>query len=214
MPTVPTEEWGLQWWKSRHEQKVERIRQGGHVDILMIGDSITHQWEQEGLLVWKKYYEHRKAINLGFNGDCTEHVLWRLQNGEIDGITPKLTILMIGTNNTRKYKDPAKNTAAGIKAIIKELRIRLPETKILLLAIFPTGSAVHNKFRKVNDEINTIISGYADNEHIFYLDINRRFLDHRGNLSQQNMPDLLHLNERGYQIWAEAMERNHTQANE
>jgi len=193
------------WWGKRHKQKVARIQQG-NVELLMIGDSITHAWKYIGREVWNKYYKHRNAVNLGFSGDRTEHVIWRLQNGEVAGISPKLAILMIGTNNTGQRRDSAKRIAAGIKAIIKELQTRLPETKILLLAIFPRGEKPEDLFRKLNDQVNTIISAYADNRTVFFLDINNRFLDEKGNLSKTIMPDLLHLNAKGYQIWAEAME--------
>jgi beta-glucosidase len=205
VPAAQTADWTREWWGPRHNQKVARIQQG-NVELLMIGDSITHLWEYDGREVWSKYYKHRKAVNLGFIGDRTEHVIWRLQNGEVDGISPELAVLMIGTNNTGQRRDSAKLTAAGIKAIIKELQTRLPETKILLLAIFPRGEKPEDLFRKLNDHINTIISGYADNQNVFFLNINNRFLDEKGNLSKTIMPDLLHPNSKGYQIWAEAME--------
>lgn len=193
------------WWGPRHDAKVNEIKRGD-VELLMIGDSITHSWESGGKNVWAKYYKHRKAVNLGFSGDRTEHVIWRLQNGEVEGISPRLAVLMIGTNNAGHRKEASADTALGIECIIKELRTRLPETRILLLAVFPRGATPQDKLRKLNDGTNEIIAGFADNKHVFYLDINSEFLDDAGNLPKEIMPDLLHPNERGYQIWAEAME--------
>ncbi len=194
----------VKWWISRHKQKVKQIKQG-NIDLIMIGDSITHSWEKTGYPIWEKFYGNRNSVNLGFAGDRTEHVIWRLQNGEIDGISPRLAILQIGTNNSGHRQDSANYTAAGINAIIKELRARLPKTKILLLAIFPRLNS-ESVLSKLNSEVNNIISGYADNKTVFYLNINKRFLDHQGNLSKKIQPDLLHFSESGYQIWAQAME--------
>ena len=194
------------WWKQRHNEKIKRIQQE-KVDLLMIGDSITHGWEEQGYDVWQKYYQHRNAANLGFSGDRTEHVLWRLQNGEIDGVSPKVAVVMIGTNNSGQRNDSSKQIAEGIKAIIVYLRENLPSTKIILLAIFPRSKNPLHELRKINDETNKIIAAYADNQNIFFLNINDNFLDEKGNLSRNLMPDLLHPNAAGYQIWAEVMEK-------
>ena len=212
-PAVQGHEWAKNWWLPRHESKLKRINEGD-VALLMIGDSITHGWEDRpknrkdskgGKKVWDRYYGHRKAVNLGYGGDRTQNVLWRLQHGEVDGIAPQLAVIMIGTNNT-KGLDPAKHTALGIKHIIRELQTRVPETKILLLAIFPRGVGPDDTKRQRNNEGNGIISGYADNESVFFLNINERFLDDERTLLIEAMPDLLHPNQKGYQIWAEAME--------
>ena len=205
VPATQTAEWAVEWWGPRHAEKVREIKRGD-IDLLMIGDSITHGWETRGKNVWEKYYKHRKAANLGFSGDRTEHVIWRLQNGEVEGISPRLAVLMIGTNNTGHRKDAAKDTAQGIEAIVKELRTRLPETRILLLAIFPRSATADDELRKLNGEINKIISGFADGKHVFYLDVNGGFLDEERGVSKEIMPDLLHPNEHGYELWAKAME--------
>ena len=110
---------------------------------------------------------------------------------------------MIGTNNAGHRQDPAEQTAAGIKAIVASLQKKLPQTKILLLGIFPRGAEPSDKLRTLNVATNKIISGYADNERIFYLDISDRFLNEDGVLSKEVMPDLLHPREKGYRIWAE-----------
>ncbi len=193
------------WWMPKHERNVARVRQGP-VDLLMIGDSITQGWGDEGRRVWERYYAHRRAVNLGFNSDRTEQVLWRLQHGEIDGIHPKAAVVMIGTNNSGTRKDPPEETAAGVEAILRLLRTKLPETKILLLGIFPRGASASDAIRLVNGSINDRLRGFADGQRLFYLDLGHLFLDRDGRLKRDLMPDLLHPNEQGYRLWAEGME--------
>lgn len=204
-PSMLNEFWARSWWEPRHKEKLQRIQQG-NVDLLMIGDSITQGWENEGKAAWEKFYAGRNAVNLGYGGDRTENVLWRLQHGEVDGINPRVAVLMIGTNNTGHRLERPEFTANGIKTILQELRTRLPETKILLLGIFPRDEKPDAEMRQINNRINDIIKTYADNQHIFYLNINERFLAADGTLSREVMPDLLHLNESSYAVWAEAME--------
>ncbi|MBA5869047.1 MAG: acetylglucosamine-6-sulfatase [Nitrospira sp. CR2.1] len=193
------------WWTERHDRTVSRLHQG-QVDLLFIGDSITQGWEEDGRPVWDRYYAHRRAVNLGFNSDQTENVLWRLQHGELDGITPKLAIVMIGTNNATIREDPPEHTAVGIQAILTTLRMSLPETKILLLAIFPRSASADDPLRRVNDAVNERLSTFADQRRVFFLNLNRRFLDGGGRLSPEIMPDLLHPSALGYRLWAEGME--------
>ncbi len=205
-PEVQTAEWAKNWWMPRHEQKLAEKKDMGQVDLVMIGDSITHGWEGAGKEVWDKYYASRKTLNLGFSGDRTEQVLWRLDHGAMEGITPKLAVIMIGTNNTGHRQDPAEQTAAGVQAIVERVSKLTPETKVLLLAIFPRAAQADAAPRKLNDAINEKIKAMADGEKVFYLDINKSFLDDQGNLPADVMPDLLHPNAEGYQRWAEAME--------
>lgn len=193
------------WWTTRHEDTLERIHQG-EVDLLLIGDSITQGWADEGRRIWDAYYGRRRAVNLGFNDDRTEHVLWRLEHGEIEGITPKVAVVMIGTNNTGGRHDPPEETAVGIQAILTTLRTGLPGTKILLLGVFPRGPSAEDPLRRLNAAINDRIRAYADNQHIVFLDLSLHFLDDQGDLSQDLMPDYLHPSERGYQVWADEMD--------
>jgi lysophospholipase L1-like esterase len=193
------------WWKQRHEAVNDRIKKG-NVDLLMIGDSITHGWEDQGKEIWKKYYDKRNAVNLGYGGDGTQHVLWRLDNGEIDGITPKLAVIMIGTNNAGNDRDSAANIVAGVKAIVEKLRKKQPEMKILVLGIFPRGEDDKDAFRQVNMKANESIAKLADGKMVFYLDIGDKFLGTDRTLPKDVMPDLLHPNAKGYQIWADAFE--------
>lgn len=193
------------WWMPQHERNVARVRQGT-VDLLMIGDSITQGWSDEGRRVWDRYYAHRRAVNLGFNSDRTEHVLWRLQHGEIDGIHPKVAVVLIGTNNTGSRNDAPEHTAAGIQAIVSVLRAKLPETRILLLGIFPRGLTAMDTLRRTNTAINDRIRGMGDGREVIYQDLGHLFVDPGGRLNERLMPDLLHPNEAGYQVWAERME--------
>lgn len=206
LPDVQTASWAVQWWMPRHEEKLAARKATKKIDLLMIGDSITHGWEQGGRPVWDKYYANRNAFNIGFSGDRTENVIWRMQNGAIDDINPKLAVIMIGTNNTGHRKEKAEHTAIGIQRIIDELHLRCPKTKVLLLGIFPRGKDNENEHRKINLDINEIIKGYADQESVWFLDISDKFLKDGNELPKSIMPDLLHPNEKGYEIWAEAME--------
>lgn len=205
-PRAQADTWAVEWWMPRHEDKLIEKNQMKKVDLVFLGDSITHAWEDKGKQVWEKKYAKRNALNLGFSGDRTENVLWRLQNGEVSDIDPKLLVLMIGTNNTGHRQDKPEETALGIKHILELLKSQLPNTKVLLLAIFPRGASVDDPLRKINDDINDIIKGYGDGKRVHYLDINHLFLDGNGNLSQSVMQDLLHPNKDQYKVWAEAME--------
>jgi beta-glucosidase len=205
---VPVEQdasWAVEWWRPRHEEKIEAATHTD-IDLLFIGDSITHGWEDQGTEVWREYYQDRNAFNLGFGGDRTEHVLWRLDHGAVAGMKPKLAVLMIGTNNTGHRMDPAAYTAEGIERIVGKLREMLPETRILVLGIFPRHVSPYNEMRKRNDEINRLISALDNGETVQYLDIGRAFLNDDGTLRDELMPDLLHPNAAGYSVWAKAME--------
>lgn len=191
-----------EWWQARHAQMNERVKQG-NADLLFIGDSITHGWEGEGAAVWEQYYAPRNAVNLGIGGDQTQHVLWRLDNGNIAGLAPKLAVIMIGTNN--HGANSAEEIAEGVTAIVRKLRTTLPEMKILLLAIFPRTD-VAQEFQDKIRKVNTLIADLAADPMVRYFDIGRFFLDDAGALPAEVMPDLLHPNAKGYKIWAEAIE--------
>lgn len=188
-------------WVTRHEGFVEIAKKGG-VDFLLLGDSITDGWRGGGKKVYAEHFEPLKAANFGIGGDRTQHVLWRLQNGELEGITPKLCMLMIGTNNG---KDSAEDVAAGITAIVKEIQKKSPSTKILLLAIFPRGEKP-NGGREKNDKVNTMIAKLDDGgKTVKVLDIGAKFMNEDKSISKEIMPDFLHLTEKGYGLWAEAV---------
>jgi lysophospholipase L1-like esterase len=191
------------FWNKRHESMNARVKMG-NVDLLLIGDSITHGWEGAGKEIWKKHYEPRHAVNLGIGGDRTQHVLWRLEHGNVDGIKPKLAVIMIGTNNSGTNK--SEEIAEGITAIVKKLNEKLPETKVLILAVFPRGADKTDAKRLVNQKANEIVAKLDNGKTVRYLDIGPKFLSADGTLSKEIMPDLLHLSPKGYTIWAESIE--------
>jgi lysophospholipase L1-like esterase len=195
-------------WVKRQNVINERAKQGD-VDLLFVGDSITQGWEGKGKAVWEKYYGNRKAMNAGLSGDRTQHVLWRLDHGNVDGIHPKLAVVMIGTNNSNKDDNTAEQIGEGIKAIVGKLREKLPDTKILLLAVFPRGEKP-NPQREKNAKASEIASKMADDKMIFYMDIGPKLLEPDGTLTMEMMPDAngsrLHPGEKGYEVWAEAIE--------
>ncbi len=202
-------------WVKRHEGFVAIARQGG-VEVLFLGDSITDGWRKEdpksgGKKVWDANFAPLHAANFGISGDRTQHVLWRLENGELDGIKPKAIVLMIGTNNTGLERDgkTPRNTPAeaaeGVKLIITKLRTKLPQTKILLLAVFPRGEKPDHPGRVQVAEINRLIAPLADKKFVRFLDIGPKFLAPDGTLPGEIMPDFLHPGEKGYEIWAAAI---------
>lgn len=193
------------WWVARQDKLNERVKEHPDAQLLFIGDSITHGWEGGGKEVWQHYYGKRHAINLGIGGDQTQHVLWRFEHGNLEGLHPKLAVVMIGTNNAGAGNS-SQEIADGVKAVVDSLRAKVPECKVLLLAIFPRDPLPTGRLRKVNEAANEMIARFADNEHVFYLDIGQKFLSADGSLPNDIMPDHLHPNAKGYEIWASAIE--------
>lgn len=194
---------GAQRLVDRHERFNEIAEEGG-VDLVFLGDSITQGWERNGREVWEEFYGGRHAANFGIGGDRTQHVLWRIENGNFDGIEPELIVLMIGTNNSRDNTAP--EIADGVTAIIQKLRIKLPRTRILMLAIFPRGQNPDNTRRANNEAANEVFMELADGRMIHYLDIGDVFINDDGTISAEIMPDYLHLSPAGYRLWAGAIE--------
>ncbi|MCC6675543.1 MAG: GDSL family lipase [Phycisphaerales bacterium] len=189
-------------------ERFNEISKAGEAQLVFLGDSITEGWEGAGKEVWASRYTPRKAANFGIGGDRTEHVLWRLDHGNFDGLKPRLIVIMIGTNNAGHRQEAPADTAAGIRAILDRLRAKCPDSRILLLGIFPRGEKTDDPLRKINERTNAIIQSYADGERIVYKDIGDKFLDSKGVLSKEIMPDLLHLSPQGYGIWADAIEED------
>ncbi|HUF62193.1 MAG TPA: sulfatase/phosphatase domain-containing protein [Verrucomicrobiales bacterium] len=195
-----------EWWRERWREKNEQTREGP-AELLFVGDSITQSWEGPGKELWEARYAPRRAVNLGFSGDRTEHVLWRLRTGQFGGTRPKAAVVMIGTNNTGHRQQAAAETAAGIRAVVMELRTRFPEMPVLLLGVFPRGETAADPLRRLNAEINGIIATAASEDpKVEYLDIGQVFLEEDGTLSKEIMPDFLHLSGEGYRRWSEAIE--------
>lgn len=193
--------------EKRHEMFNE-ISKAGKARLVFLGDSITQSWEGGGKSVWDRHYAKRDAANFGISGDRTEHVLWRLDHGNFDGLSPALIVVMIGTNNTGHRKDPAPDTAAGIQAILDRLKSKCPSSKVLLMGIFPRGEKPDDEMRLINEAANALIEKMADGKQVIYKDISKVFLDDQGVLKKDLMPDFLHPNENGYSLWAEAIEKD------
>jgi lysophospholipase L1-like esterase len=173
----------------------------GDIDVAFVGDSITARWR--GGENWQKHWGSYRAVNMGIGGDQTQHVLWRLQNGDLDGYKAKLFVVMIGTNNMwSRDADPAQ-AAAGVKAVIDMIQSKQPQAKILLMSILPTG-AKPNPGREKRMAVNELISKYAGGS-VEYMDISSKYLEAEGTINKEVMHDYLHLAPKGYDIWAESI---------
>jgi len=196
---------------NRQSLVLKRAKENSGVcDIAFIGDSITQGWEGNGKTVWTNYYGKRKCLNFGVGGDRTEHVLWRFEQGQLDGPKPKAAVLMIGTNNSNNNKDGTEQYSTaeileGVQAIVKQIRTRLPDTKLLVLGIFPRGQMFNAQRGKLL-QINQALAKLADGKMIHYVDFGSLLVEADGSLSKTIMPDYLHLSPAGYEIWAKAIE--------
>ena len=189
-------------WKQKHETFLKRAKEG-NCDLLFLGDSITEGWGNNA--AWQKHYAPQKAVNLGIGGDTTQNVLWRLENGEVEGLAPKAVVVMIGTNNFGLHGDTPKDVVRGVVAVVGSVRKKLPKAKVLLLGIFPRDANPKAEIRNSLKKVNAEIAGLDDRKSVRFLDIGARFLAADGSLPKETMPDALHLSEKGYEIWAEAM---------
>ncbi len=193
-----------------HSNFLKRTK-SGPIGVLFMGDSITEGWGKAPE-IWKQYYDQYQPANFGIGGDQTQHVIWRIEDGELDGIDPKVVVLMIGTNNT------GGNTAAQILAadtkIVNMIRAKLPQTKVLLLAIFPRGPRKDKQGvivddgvtrMKIIDEVNAGLAKLDDGKNVRFLNINSAWLDADGKIPDSVMPDQLHPTGPSYKLWAEAM---------
>lgn len=207
---IPDAGFGIRWWDegilSDHRAKI--VANGNcEYDLVMVGDSITHRWARGGVggdATWKKLSEKYRVLNLGVGGDRTQHVLWRLRNGELSGYRAKVFTLMIGTNNDINSWQ-WWGTVEGIKAIIDEIKAKHPESKIVLMPIFPRGASPKESCRVWREKVNGAIRSFADGKTVVWLDFNSKFLEPDGTLTKEMMPDLLHPAEKGYQIWYDAL---------
>ena len=196
---------------TRHKLLNQRATDAGEkAQVIFIGDSITQGWEGDGKEVWAKYYAHRSAVNLGIGGDRTQHVLWRLDNGNLNGLKPKAAVVMIGTNNSNGEDNTPGQITEGVTAIVKSLREKLPDTKILLVGIFPRSENFSAQRGKIL-QVNQVIHKLADGKNVFWIDFGHRFVNADGTIPRALMPDYLHLSKKGYEIWAEAIEQRLSQ---
>lgn len=199
-------------WSRRHESLVALARDG-KVEVAFFGDSITEAWLTTGASAWNRWFAPLRAGNFGLSGDRTQQVLWRMQHGELDGLSPEVAVVLIGTNNTSpglgENSLTRRNTPAeiveGVMAVVGTLRLRLPQTKVLLLGIFPRGHP-HDPARAKIARINsTLARAYAGSPWVRFLDIGRKFLNADKFLPADLMPDALHLSPAGYDIFADSI---------
>ncbi len=208
---VPKENKVSEWWQNRHAKKLEEIKgPKSNTQLIFIGNSIINDLESSGNKeIWEKFFGKYNPLNLGFGGDRTENVLWRITHGEIEGLHPKIAVILIGTNNTDAEHYPTTNTGAevaeGIIAICDVVRLKLSQTKILILKIFPFGEDPNNKRRADNNEASRIASKIADGKNIFYADLNDNFLNPDKTIDTSIMPDYLHPSVAGDWIWAKSL---------
>ena len=206
---IPASRENLGWWKNMNDS-FNAIARERNAKIVFLGDSITDLWRRApsargGKAIWNAQIEPLGAVNFGISGDKTENILWRLDSGNLSGkMSPKLVVLMIGTNN---WKNRPEDTASGVKAILEKIRAAHPKTKVLLLAVFPRGADKNDARRQTNEKLNGMIEKFADNRSVYWLNINKVFLekDEAETLPRTVMPDLLHPNEEGYRRWADAI---------
>jgi beta-glucosidase len=212
---VPVSRDGEPSWKERfHAVTSQPNRRRRH--IILIGDSITQGWENTGADAWSRAYpgrpdepiaqrqENFNPLNLGFSGDHTQHVLWRLEHSKIDELRPRVAVIMIGTNNRNGDDHTAEQIAEGITAIVESVRAKLPPTEIILLGIFPRGERPDAQREKIS-RVNEIIRKLDEAPLVTYLDIGAKLMNADGTISRDIMPEFLHLSPKGYEIWAEAM---------
>ena len=212
---VPKLEEDFYDWYARHSAKCREAASGNH-DLIFIGDSITHLFEGDpnvpgrGECLWRKYYGARNALNLGFGWDRTQNVLWRLAHGEFSGQTPRLVVILIGTNNLTGTPNAPTNTpleiAEGIQAICRQVSDASPSSRLLLMGVLPRGAA-DDPLRARVRELNAILQERVRSWHgVHFADIGDLLLSADGSIAVDVMSDGVHLTEKGYRIWADAIE--------
>ncbi len=187
-----------------HNRVLQQIKKDNKMQVVFLGDSITQNWSKAPE-VWSKYYGNYDAANFGDGGDYTQHILWRIENGELDGISPKVVVLMAGVNNLYHLKNTPEETAAGIKKIIETIHQKLPQTKVLLVSVLPFNRGLKDGFAKAT-ATNAIICKFDDGKKTRYLSLSEKFLNPDGTVSKELLKDGVHPGPEGYQIWAETMQ--------
>lgn len=202
VPVPRTDEKGT----NRFLELNQRVKENaGQAQLIFVGDSITQGWEGNGKQVWAKYYAHRNALNLGIGSDHTQHVLWRLDHGNLDGLHPKVAVVLIGVNNAPDETNTPRMLLEGVTAVVSKLRTKLPVTKILLLGIFPLREDFNPQRAKVL-QVNQALHKLDDGKWVHFLDFGHIFLARDGRIPKDIMRDFLHPSSYGYELWAEAME--------
>jgi lysophospholipase L1-like esterase len=218
LAATPIDRMDLPWWRTRHEAKLRELARA-KPELIFLGDSITQNWERTGppdwqdfAASWQRFYGDRHAVNLGFNGDTTASLLWRIRNGEVAGIAPKAAVVLIGANNLGRVHWSAEDTVTGIDTIIAELHHRLPATKILLLAVLPSERSAW--ITRTTAQINQMLTArYKNDRSVAFLDLTALFV-RDGALNRDlfldwrlTPPDpLLHPSAQGQALMAKAIE--------
>lgn len=204
-------------WNKRHAEILE-IKGKIDPEVVLIGDSITHLWGGQpnepkgnrGAISWKELFGEKRVLNCGFGWDRTQNVLFRIADGELDGLKPKTVVIHIGTNNLAGTKNARKNSpeeiAAAVTLIAGKVHEKCPDAKVILMAVFPRGEKPDNPHRAEIAAINTSLEAKVrDLPWVTYLDITKNFLNADGTMSREVMGDFLHPAEKGYAVWAEAL---------
>ena len=190
----------------RYLELNQRVKDShGQAEVIFVGDSITQGWEGNGKEVWAKYYASRHALNLGIGSDHTQHVLWRLDHGNLDGLKPKVAVVLIGVNNIPVEQNTPRQILEGVTAVVHKLREKLPETKVLLLGIFPFREDFCTQ-RATALQVNQALHKLDDGKWIRFLDFGYLFIQPNGKISKDMMRDFVHISPAGYRLWAEAIE--------
>jgi len=203
-------------WNERHAA-VLAIKGKINPEVVLIGDSITHLWGGEpnepkgnrGKDSWQELFGSKPALNLGFGWDRTQNVLYRIQEGELDGLKPKTIVIHIGTNNLAGTKNARENTpeeiAAAIGLIVEKAQEKCPEAQVILMAVFPRGQNATDPRRAKIAEINKLLSGIASRPRVTLVDITSKLMNTDGTITREVMADFLHPAAKGYAVWAEAL---------
>ena len=202
---------GSYWWANRflsRHQEIEKFK-GKTVDVVLVGDSIIHFWEWKHPESWAKFTAGRSVLNLGYGGDRTQNVIWRIEHGELDGYTAKCVVVMIGTNNNSSDSTEPINVAAGVEKIVAMVRERQPSAKIILHPIFPRGSSAdsrHAKARAKNEKTNAFLKKFAELDgKVTWVDFNDKLVDSTGWVPRTLMADEIHPSDAGYDVWMKAL---------
>lgn len=195
-----------EWWFARHAEKIGILKKE-EVELLMLGDSITHNFESVGESAWEEYFTEFKPVNLGFGGDRTNHLLWRMDHLPKLKKDPTCAVVLIGTNNICWGSDTPEQAAHGVRAVAEKLNASFPETKILVLGVFPRRRELTHPHRKEIIELNQRLPKLLESiPHTEFLDIGNHFLDENGHLSKEMMPDTTHPSEEAHAIWGKVLQ--------
>lgn len=205
VPEIQDKEWKpADVWLGKHRDFL-RQAEDKSIPLLFLGDSITESWLGVGKRTWDSAFAPLGAVNFGIGGDEVQHVLWRVLNGEVDGLNPRLVVLLIGTNNIGNAGHRGADTAEGVKLLVQTLRGKLPETHLLLHKVFPRDSNSGTPFRREIVALNNRIAKLAEDPAVTVFDVNHLFLEDNGTIATETMPDFLHLSAKSYQRWAELL---------